>query len=835
MEAKPTDLVLQLTGPKTETFRVSTPKCQLAARQSASDASFCSIYRGPGGTALQSYDSDVLVNGESASAQWLSVGDEITFPNQSRVRVEQLGDWTTSIVPADVTPIMDAPVTETPFVPAMTMSPVAPASAAPAFAMPTETEEESFLPVAIETEPEAAAELTAADIVPAATERAAQTPASPTNDVAPTDDFSPVADLEAAEELAPANEAAPVGEFTDTTQQEIPVNVMAGLDSSTADAEESFIPVMEELPTLAADPVAAEPFTHAPAHDPVEPVAEEVEPVAEEVEPVAEVIEPIAEVVEPKTETPAPASEDDDAARNMASELEDIFSRLGVLAEPTDSPMESPAPINPQPLNSDDRPGDAPVEQSPAASEMPFSLADTTTDATPIDRVEETFLPTADDAPVESQIESAQTIVMPEVSGVVDESPEFGTDAMSVPTAIESFIEQPVAAEALSPVETSVEQPENGTTSESEPDGEHLDALAALRRAFADSTELPEPTEVVAPTEVVTPAESVAPAPVSAAESVETSEPAPVVAGLAEDAFVTLDEYNEAGEETGFAEDSAGDLQVVAIEPDDQIETAQPADDDQPTSSILEQLKPETVEPTPPRRKPEPSESLSEVLARMKASGNDAVSAWSDEESDEAPKPAMEQPAAPELDAVPEPQPVEPPVAADMSDSVTDGTVDDYMSQLLSRMRGEASSEPESVAKAAPVSKPAKVDPILKKKVNDVVHAPVELLKAEDYLPKTKADQPRSFDSMRQIANMTARQAVKRSNMSQLKDSLVVKSGAAGASLILAAAFLYLGEVSATLCCVAAGVSAGGLLFIDYKRLDKEPRVKVQTREKPAE
>ena len=103
--------------------------------------------------------------------------------------------------------------------------------------------------------------------------------------------------------------------------------------------------------------------------------------------------------------------------------------------------------------------------------------------------------------------------------------------------------------------------------------------------------------------------------------------------------------------------------------------------------------------------------------------------------------------------------------------------VEDYMSQLLSRMRGGAPSQP--VAKQEKKTEP---DP---PPVQPKPQTPAKLLKPEEFVPSQKAAKIESLGAMRELANSTARSAVKSSEVSRRKALAYVQLGIAVAALAM--------------------------------------------------
>ena len=138
------------------------------------------------------------------------------------------------------------------------------------------------------------------------------------------------------------------------------------------------------------------------------------------------------------------------------------------------------------------------------------------------------------------------------------------------------------------------------------------------------------------------------------------------------------------------------------------------------------------------------SSSVSALLERMKAEGQWETATETEEETSEA------------NTVAPEPQAA--PVEAAPAFAQADDDVQSYMSQLLSRMRDPNAEPPKAAVAVAPKATQEQV-------VQDTVEQPqsVELLKPEEFVPKTKAKRLDSLQEMRALANTQTRTAIDRS------------------------------------------------------------------------
>ena len=152
------------------------------------------------------------------------------------------------------------------------------------------------------------------------------------------------------------------------------------------------------------------------------------------------------------------------------------------------------------------------------------------------------------------------------------------------------------------------------------------------------------------------------------------------------------------------------------------------------------------------------SSSVSDLLERMKAEGkwDDGVEATNEVDTTSpeqtSPKqPATEQPATEQAAA---------PAFAEADDDVQN-----YMSQLLSRMR-DPNAAPQETAATAVTPTPEHQQP-----VQETVEQPkaVGLLKPEEFVPKNKAKRLDSLQEMRALANTQARTAIDRSQAKRVE------------------------------------------------------------------
>lgn len=174
-------------------------------------------------------------------------------------------------------------------------------------------------------------------------------------------------------------------------------------------------------------------------------------------------------------------------------------------------------------------------------------------------------------------------------------------------------------------------------------------------------------------------------------------------------------------------------------------------------------------------------------------------------------------------------EPVTPaPVAPVEEAPVTAGSgndVQDYMAQLLNRMRG-GEEQPAEEGNSSTPSKPAATTSVTMQVPSspqaEQDDQPVDLLTAEEFVPKQKGRVPQSYDAMREIANSSARSAVRKSDQSQQKVGMMIKSGLAAAGGIGSLLYFCWGNSAYSLACFCVAFCAGYLFYTDHMPLNKK-------------
>ncbi len=218
---------------------------------------------------------------------------------------------------------------------------------------------------------------------------------------------------------------------------------------------------------------------------------------------------------------------------------------------------------------------------------------------------------------------------------------------------------------------------------------------------------------------------------------------------------------------------------------------------------------PSAAEP-PAATAPRKAESVADVLSRMQNAGSLDSFSVDGPEAEATVEPTNVAPAT-EV-APPKPQVTESVVAETTSESDSardeDSSVEDYMSQLLNRMRGSedstVSEDKGSVDETPVVSQEAPVEPQVVQPP-EKVESPQERLTAEQFLPKEKAVRMKSFDSLREIANNSNRLAIQDHLANQRKVSTQTKMQLAFISLGFGVLFFLMSWV------FSSEVSVGGV------------------------
>jgi len=209
---------------------------------------------------------------------------------------------------------------------------------------------------------------------------------------------------------------------------------------------------------------------------------------------------------------------------------------------------------------------------------------------------------------------------------------------------------------------------------------------------------------------------------------------------------------------------SVAALGSVAVTDSDSVDTAEVVAEEESSEPVAE---------------PKKAESVADVLARMQNVGS--LNSFSMDGPTEEASPEPVASVVTEA-AAPKPQVSETIVADAAMESESggdeDGSVEDYMSKLLNRMRSGDESE-EADDKGSDSAKPTPQKEVPTKteivETSSAPGQPQETLTAEQFVPKQKAVRMKSFDSLREIANNSNRLAIQDHLANQRKVSTQTK------------------------------------------------------------
>ncbi len=157
-----------------------------------------------------------------------------------------------------------------------------------------------------------------------------------------------------------------------------------------------------------------------------------------------------------------------------------------------------------------------------------------------------------------------------------------------------------------------------------------------------------------------------------------------------------------------------------------------------------------------------------------------------------------------------------PPAAAPRCQ--TEDDVQDYMHQLMTRLRGGAAGPAPAAATrpAAPVAKPVSATPVPTTADSQPVY--LEPLREEDFLPKSQAPEKSvNINALRELANQHTRGAVDVFQANARKSMHAAQLVAAAGGLIGSIVFGLLGSSLGTMFYVMSGICLAGAGFAGYR------------------
>ncbi len=221
----------------------------------------------------------------------------------------------------------------------------------------------------------------------------------------------------------------------------------------------------------------------------------------------------------------------------------------------------------------------------------------------------------------------------------------------------------------------------------------------------------------------------------------------------------------------------------------------------EPTLATPEVAEATTVESSDPQTQ---NSSVSALLERMKSEGQ-----WDGIPEETQPAPAS-----------PEPTPVTPEVSAAPAEPVANQPTDDvenYMSQLLSRMRGPDAQEQQSVPEVTQVVQPQAIEQVVEKPKS------TKLLKPEEYVPKSRAKRLESLQEMRALANTQTRTAINRSQAKRREEYSDYINLFIAVTSFIVAAFAFLTDSYGSISFTTGIIVAITGVFFCYKTFCSKP------------
>ena len=793
----PNELVLRLIGGDRDgqMFTVHNEKCLLSGLLPKTDDAEmyrCAIFRGEKGVAFRSYSDHVLCNGAKVSVKWLKQGDLIKVTDSFSVEVIQLGVYSKS-------------ASETPAASVATNSIKTRSPSQTISLTPEEQPYENATPAKVDSVATHLAS-TAGSLSASAAEPPKFKPA--TNNLrtpsltAPLATHQPLIPSSSSAARAPestqAIDAAVAPVSADVVSETATLDTPADVDSaapatmgsaidSLTDRLSKLVDVAsgaEEMPAVTSDSAIVEPkgnpATQVEIRDQnqvaVSPEMPSVPPVEVPANSVSNPA-PVADAIDsgsPSTPDPQPSSSDDPASRRSA--LESFFAKSGVTISDA-APLEDAATSisNPASPAVSSIPVDAAVPQPPA---VPDLRQDVVTEgiAKPSDFDLDSVLEKLEASSAKPVLDAIPTPEVSNVASDVTSSADGQTELQSLLASV-ATPDAPAATHSSSVVEAYLppfeESPVSSESSVNEVQSAPLPSI--------NDDETFKPEAVAAGSNDFT-------ASTEDAEPIENSSDNPIKSfALLQSLGLDTTGLSDMKEE--LAQSPAPEELAAIVAPTDQTEEPEPV------------------------AKPAPVESVADVLARMQSGGS-----LDDFSMDEAP---AEPEAQSETVSLP---PVEDSISQPASAEVTevphdeeDGSVEDYMSQLLNRMRGEAEPTTGKVVtekQDEAVEKIVAEEAVMEVKVAEPKIASTETLTKEEFIPKQKPVRMQSLDSLREIANSSAREAFRDSIARERTVSTQTKLKIALISLAFAVLFFamsYLMQDKVNFWGVVCGV--GFLIF----------------------
>ena len=767
------DLVLQLTGGDRDgqLLPVRTAKCLLSSLirdEAVAEKHRCAIFRGSKGVAFRSYSDHVLVNGSKVSVQWLKQGDLISLTPDLTVVVKQLG-------------VFDA------------------ANVAPENAQPVKSASRKV---------EGTVQVNPGLLPKDAQGRAAS--------VRPVEVTAPVQSMMYAQNAPPAagSEQTPTVDSKPNVAsargpvvtQAVPVTpaTSANEPSARGPAVTQAVPVQPA--TTANNPAARSPVVTQAV--PVKPATTADVPTAE-VSQAPESTSPTnttASVEVPSLVTPPAPETISDSVDERMNSLSDRLSTLVDAASGTpdagSTPAQTSAELEKAKLaaasasiqnfldnalvsngESKDTSATETSNAQAAAPRLPEVTQELEAKPSPVSEVQSPF----------AAVTETSALRREEVTSSLERL--LGGTAVNLPTTDDkassanaiSAAEQMNSAASAPEIEH-VEPIEQDKPVEQAESNEQ--ALSYADKLLADA-EISQPAETAEPESKVRSLDFLKSLGVDASElGLNSDQPASPInePQLVADASTAI--------ESTSAIEAAPSVADAEVNPDTAENT-----DDQPATEAVESL-PEPVAPT------QKAESVADVLARMQNAGS--LSSFNLDATEEEPTAATSEPepslgvTKTEVDAV-----TDESIESVSGSGDDENAVEDYMSQLLNRMRG-GDEEPAKESSAIAQPKPQKIETKEANASSTGAFTPepeLEKLTKEEFVPKQKAVRMQSLDSLREIANNSSRLAIQDHLANQRKVATQTK-------LQLTIISLIFGVICFAMSCLfSPKIVIGGMLF----------------------
>ncbi len=737
-EVKTSDLILRVSGGSRdgELIPVSTSKCYLGM-ESENDAISknpqCVIFRGRQGAVIRSYADQVLFNDAAASLHWLRKGDSIKFPNSTKVEVVQLGELKDTVASSK------------------------PRTSDAAKLIIAEAGLEESRIAALDSELRSIQQqneqsLTRFDQLDSRLDMLTEkmtmlinlsSNGSGVELVRSNEVIAPVAAVPAAQQ--PEQSVA-----SDDDQVISPIQSESPVQSNTEQVTTPEQVNSEQVTT--SEEVIQSPVTTSPE--------EELERIDKALADSASGYYSHADDSDEQILTFSSDSEPEPTSTQSESAISNVVDQPLAPSQPVSTAASTDSVSTTAETESQDQSA-AQAEAAAEAKAIADALAEKESRISEMERIFGGALSEAE--PSEEPKEETKEESSPELSSPVD-SPESTETPAEPVTSVEPAAPTQPADEQLSQTFEDLAHGQNAEV-DSSADNSQADIEDRLQRFMpSKSDEQSEAVSMETPEIVETPETVETSETADASETVDTTELEANLSPMARQLLADVKADQE--QESASTPESSTTSDPSSVEAP--LSTPEPTDIKMPVR-VPESARVESETIIVPQR--QENESVADLLARMQQDGS-----WQGIPDDDAPVEPVEP-----VQSTPDPEPEPMNESADSEDDV-----EDYMSQLLSRMRGE---EPV-VATKVKKDKKKKEKKEVEKPETPLFEAPTDPLKPEEFKPKQKATKLKSLDAMRELANSNARTNVKVSQFQHSKERVVVLGGIAVGALLLSLFYL---------------------------------------------